>query len=141
MALNGIVLILALSVATKVVAQTLEETKPQVITSSRPMRDISNLLQGIYLRPFTYEDPFWIWSGDIGPREGWKGQYPIDRSFLMPFQLDSHHAPELDAALLNSIVDAYNHQADGPHVRLYQDEVFPLTSLPHYKYCFFSHCI
>jgi hypothetical protein len=88
---------------------------PYEINSARPMDHLADLLQGIYSEVVTYEDPFWMWGADIGPCNDWIGLYPIDRTFALPFELNSSGVPEFGTAFIEIFISSYNQQADGPH--------------------------
>jgi hypothetical protein len=90
----------------------------QIITSGRPLSEAAILLQGRFAKPITYEDPIWIWEGDVGSSETVRGLYPKNRSFSLPDELSPDYKSELDLALMLKIVAAYHDQTDGPRFRI-----------------------
>ncbi len=82
-----------------------------------PMENVAGLLEQMYIKPVTYEDPILNWSGDIDqvPNSlGEKLKIPKRRSISMPSEVHPRQTATLDAALLNRVLDAYNKQTDGP---------------------------
>jgi len=75
-------------------------------------------LQEYFAKPVTYEDPIWMWEGDMTTSAVAKGLYPRDRTFTLPVELKPGKNLTLDTALLGEILDAYHRQTDGPRSRV-----------------------
>lgn len=78
-----------------------------------PLVQAADLLERMYGKPVTYEDPVLLWKGDTEPvpfAKGYFGMVPLRRSFLMPVEADPGVTPVLDLALLNKVIDAYQKQ-------------------------------
>jgi len=101
-------------------AQTGGSGEPQVITSGRPLDLAADLLQGRYGKPVTYEDPIWMWGGDVEPNARGNALWPRDRSFSLPVETRLDQAQIDDAALLGKVLQAYHQQTDGPVFRIAQ---------------------
>ncbi len=101
-----------------ILAQTREPADWQVITTRRPLVEAANLLENRYLKPITYEDPIWAWSGDVEPIAVARGLYPKEMTFTLPIDLNASQLPVLDASLLNKVLDAYHRQTDGPRFEI-----------------------
>ncbi|MGD0869396.1 MAG: hypothetical protein ABSB88_07595 [Bryobacteraceae bacterium] len=91
---------------------------PQTISSPRPLLDLCELIQSWYAKIVTYEDPIWVWRGELESRRGnenvkW-GLFPKARTFSIPASLSPATAPTLSLQLLDSFVDLYHRQTDGP---------------------------
>jgi hypothetical protein len=95
---------------------------PQVIADKiTPMEYAADVLEHMYLKPVTYEDPILSWSGDIGQVPNGIGKMlniPKRRSFEMPIEAHPSKTPTLDVGLLKRVVDAYQDQTDGPRFRV-----------------------
>lgn len=100
--------------------QALSPSNSKVITSGRPLSEAARLLEGIYAKPVTYEDPLLMWRGDIGWSSSGAGVnlHPKDRSFSLPVEFGEQKPPTLDLALVERILDAYHTQTDGPRFRV-----------------------
>lgn len=90
----------------------------QAISSPRPLLDLCELIQSRYAKIVTYEDPIWVWRGELESRRGnenvkW-GLFPKARSFSIPASLSLVQAPTLSLQLLDTFVDLYHRQTDGP---------------------------
>jgi hypothetical protein len=95
---------------------------PQVITDAHHLiYRVAGLLEEMYLKPVTYEDPILNWSGDIDEvpnAMGEKLRIPKRGNFTMPLEANPRKNPVLDEVLLRKIVNAYQEQTDGPRFRI-----------------------
>jgi hypothetical protein len=91
----------------------------QIIIEPRPLYNVAMLLEKRYHKMVTYEEPISVWRGELiakghdpdGPFGLWLKE---DRRFVVPDGLDPQLTPELDVAVLKSVIEAYNLQnADG----------------------------
>jgi hypothetical protein len=89
-----------------------------VVTSARPLYDAADLLEGMYAKPVTYEDPKWMWNGDTTTSPVAKGLYVKKRTFTLPDAVFEGSADALDETLINRVIAANNSQTDGPRFRL-----------------------
>lgn len=101
-------------------SQTISPSNSKVIISGRPLSEAAKVLEGIYAKPVTYEDPLWMWDGDIGSSSSAAGVWlhPKDRSLSLPVEFGEQKPPTLDLALVKRILDAYHTQTDGPRFRI-----------------------
>lgn len=81
----------------------------------RPLADAADLLQHLYGKVVTYEDPVWVWRGDLetqpggDPNRKW-GLFPKARGFTMPPETGSE--PNL-ASVLQRTLAAYDQEGSG----------------------------
>jgi hypothetical protein len=99
-------------------AQRVPVAGRQVVTASRPLVTVKELLEGVYSKPVTYEDPMRVWRADlqvIPGRDEYAGQalFPKTRRFVLPAGWSATETTALDAGLLGKILDAYHAQNDG----------------------------
>lgn len=94
----------------------------QVITeTARPLEKAADLLERLYGKPVTYEDPILLWKGDTEPVPYAKGNVrlvPVRQSFSMPVEADPNVTPVLDLPLLNKVIDSYHQRSDGPRFKV-----------------------
>jgi len=96
---------------------------PEVIVAPRPLNDISMSLEKLYHKVVTYEEPISVWRGELitkgrdpdGPFGLWLRE---DRRFVVPDGLEPQRTPELNVAVLKSVIEAYNLQ--NPEGTLFQ---------------------
>lgn len=92
-----------------------DKTLASRVTGPRPLYDAAELLEALYAKPVTYEDPILVWSGDIEPsRVGAKGLYPKERSFTWPTSVTPEQNRVLSVDLLEQVLRRYHEQTDGP---------------------------
>jgi hypothetical protein len=88
---------------------------PTPIASPRPLADAADLLVHLYGKVVTYEDPVWVWRGDVEPEPGgdpnrkW-GLFPKAHGFTMPAETGVD--PDL-ASVLQKTLAAYHQQGLG----------------------------
>jgi hypothetical protein len=88
---------------------------PTPIASARPLADAADLLQHLYGKVVTYEDPVWVWRGDLetqpggDPNRKW-GLFPKAHGFTMP--VETGVDPNLASVLQKALV-AYHQQSVG----------------------------
>src|SRR5271157_6062611 len=84
------------------------------VSSPRPLFDLAARVQSSYAQVVTYEDPVWVWRGDLeamGENENAKwGLRPGTRAFSIPPVLDPRRTPMLSLSLLEGAVDSYHQQ-------------------------------
>lgn len=108
----------AFAILPSVSAQAGASISPKVITSGRPLSEVVMRLREYCAKPVTYEDPIWMWEGDIAPSPVARGLYPRDRALSLPVGLKFGQDESLDAAMLGRILEAYHYQTDGPRFRI-----------------------
>jgi hypothetical protein len=87
------------------------------IGDPRPLMAGAAILQEIYGRPVTYEDPVWMWSGDFGPSPiGARGLYPIGGTFRVRDSI--RVGRQIDVGVVNEMLGAYHQQTNGPRFRV-----------------------
>ena len=90
------------------------------ITSPRPLADASDLLQHLYGKVVTYEEPVLVWRGELesqagrDPNRKW-GLFPKPQGFLVPS--DTSLDPNL-ASALSKTLDAYHQQTSGTRFQI-----------------------
>jgi hypothetical protein len=88
--------------------------EPEVIESQSPLYEVAMLLKERYHKAVTYEEPILVWPGDLVAKgrdpNGPFGQWPKDRRFVIPGWLSPQRTPELDLAVLGTVIEAYNLQ-------------------------------
>jgi hypothetical protein len=95
--------------------------EPIQINSHSPMYDAAEMLEGMYLKPVTYEDPILVCDSDLDSMpliNGEMRRIPKRRSFSMPSDANPKNTPILDSKLLREVLDAYENQTNGPHFRV-----------------------
>ena len=114
---NAVAAIIAVGAVTSPAALA-QSGSAQTITSPRPLADAADLLQKEYLKPVTYEDPVWIWPGDLATRDNAQNArwtlFPKNRSFAVPAEANAAQTPALNPALIAAVVQAYEGQNDAP---------------------------
>jgi hypothetical protein len=88
----------------------------ETVVSPRPLGTVADRLQESWARPVTYEDPVWLWSGDLEtdkPGVKWS-TYPKRRVMQIPTAAVKNLDRKRDSALLTQIVEAWNRSAGGP---------------------------
>jgi hypothetical protein len=98
------------------------------IVSPQPLMEVVRLLEAMYAQPVTFEDPVWVWPGDMvlkGKDENAPLAYLLkDRRFDFPGWLTLEEAPTLNAAVLGRLLGEYNAQmADGTHFRVVESRL------------------
>src|SRR5579863_9065895 len=92
---------------------------PRMIATNRPLAEAADLLQHIYGKVITYEDPILVWDGDLTPSgrnaTGRHGVGPKALSFRMPAETGSE--PDVSAVLAKTLA-GYHQQTDGPRFQL-----------------------
>lgn len=91
---------------------------PQAIKSGRPLYNVADLLEEMYAKPVTYEDPILIWNGDMAAQPPYPGLYPKTRSFVPPSVMQPKAMLNLDALLIGKVLEEYDRQIDGPRFRV-----------------------
>lgn len=84
--------------------------------SPRPLATAADRLQESWARPITYEDPVWLWSGDLEtdkPGVKWS-IYPKRRSVEVLAGALKNLNRQQDAEFVSQMVQAANRGADGP---------------------------
>jgi hypothetical protein len=108
---------------------------PQVITNKHHlMLYAAELLEQMYVKPVTYEDPVLSWSGDTSQVPNSVGKMlaiPKRGKFTMPVEANPYKTPTLDIELLEKVVDAYQKQTDGPRFRVTSSQ-WGLHLIPNY---------
>jgi len=88
----------------------------ETVVSPRPLGTVADRLQEAWARPVTYEDPVWLWSGDLfadKPGVKW-ATYPKHRAVQLPPAAVKNLDRKQDSTLLAQIVEAWNRSAGGP---------------------------
>lgn len=85
----------------------------RVVASARPLMSEADRLQHIYGKVVTYEDPVYVWRGELRPLG--RGFAPLDIAFFRP--ADSGSEPSAEGAL-REIIDAYHQQTAGPRFKI-----------------------
>jgi hypothetical protein len=99
-------------------AQVAEPKSPDIIAKTpRPLANAAVLLQERYGKPVTYEDPILKSNQDVELNERGNGLLPKSRSFSLPAEARPDQTPQLDALLLNRVLDAYHASNDGPRFK------------------------
>ena len=94
-----------------------------MIHSGRPLSDLSLLLEEKYAQPVTYEDPVWLWRGDLSV-QGSDERDPLalwlkNRKFVLPLQVNTSETFKINMGVLQGIIEAYNRQnADGTQFKI-----------------------
>jgi hypothetical protein len=103
-------------------SQENKASTPYVIgPTPRPMSDAADVLQRLYCKVVTYEDPILISIDDTEPitySTGNIGLLPKSRGFSMPSEVDIKRSPKLDSRLIGSVLNAYDAQTDGPRFKV-----------------------
>jgi hypothetical protein len=87
-----------------------------LITAPRVLANVADLLQQAHGKVVTYEDPVWLWRGELEGRNGrtvWL--FPKSRVFNLPAGF--HESLDI-AAAAGSAVQSYNDQTDGSRFQL-----------------------
>lgn len=88
----------------------------ETVVTPRPLGTVADRLQEAWARPVTYEDPVWLWSGDLftdKPGVKW-ATYPKHRAVQLPPAAVKNLDRKQDSTLLAQIVEAANRSGDGP---------------------------
>jgi hypothetical protein len=86
------------------------------VSSPRPLADASDVLQHLYGKVVTYEEPFLVWRGDVvGDPNVKLGLFPRFQSFLMPSELGSERDP---GVALEKTLDAYHRQTSSSRFKV-----------------------
>lgn len=88
----------------------------ETLVSPRPLAAVADRLQEAWARPVTYEDPVWLWSGDLfadKPGVKWS-TYPKQRVVQLPTAVVKNLDRKQDSTLLAQVVEAANRSGDGP---------------------------
>jgi len=88
----------------------------ETVVSPRPLGVVADRLQEAWARPVTYEDPVWLWSGDLfTDKPGFKwSTYPKQRVVQLPTAAVKNLDRNQDSTLLAQVVEAANRSGDGP---------------------------
>lgn len=126
----AVVLMLAMQVAERLDlrAQTGPQDKAGAIVSSRPLADVSLLLEERYAKPITFEEPVWAWRGDVEVKgedeNAYMAQWLKGRRFELPEGLNPQQTPTLNAALLEKVLGAYHSQnGDGTRFKVLESRM------------------
>ena len=86
------------------------------IEAPRPLSVVADRLQEAWARPVTYEDPVWLWKGDLTTDKlgGKWPSYPKPRPAEVPKSALANLNRSKDAAFATQIVEATNRLSDGP---------------------------
>jgi hypothetical protein len=85
----------------------------------------SVLLEKMYLKPITYEDPILLWKGDTAPIQNAIGQtlrIPKKSNFIFPVEADPEVTKNLDIGLLERVNHAYQTQTNGPIFKIIKSD-------------------
>ncbi|MDQ2711078.1 MAG: hypothetical protein M3Y72_17345 [Acidobacteriota bacterium] len=92
----------------------------QVIRDPRPLAQLAILLQYRYAKAVTYEDPLWVWTGELqaggraNPTAKW-ALIPITRALSLPALLNTSQGP---SAILTQAVAQYNSRPESPQFKV-----------------------
>lgn len=97
---------------------------PTKITSPRPLAQAAELLQNLYGKVTTYEEPVWVWRGEL---ESMKGRDPETKWGLNPklqiMTMPQETGTERNlAAIVTRTVDNYNQQISGVKFQMLQSK-------------------
>ncbi|MBN1570254.1 MAG: hypothetical protein JXA73_20600 [Acidobacteria bacterium] len=106
-------------------AQTKQAAIPdipkKIADEHTPMEYVARMMEQVYLRPVTYEDPIMSWIDDFQQIQNSRGEIikiKKRRSFEMPGEANRLKTPTISVELLQRIVDAYHEQTDGPRFKI-----------------------
>ena len=88
----------------------------ETLVSSRPLAAVADRLQEAWARPVTYEDPIWLWNGDLftdKPGVKWSA-YPKQRAVQLPPAAVKNLDRKQDSTILAQVVEVANRSGDGP---------------------------
>lgn len=89
------------------------------ITSPRPVYDMCDMLESMYGLPVTYEDPVYVWAGDLTQKPPHPGLYLKERSVNIPMATGTNLVgTKLQAGEIGRILELYHQQSDGPRFRI-----------------------
>ena len=95
----------------------------EVISAPRPLVEVADRLQEMYAVPVTYEDPLWVWPGELEQMgHDTSGQYLVvkTRSVFLP-AVNPGDQPL--GAVLEQVVERFNNETDGPQFRVARSPV------------------
>jgi hypothetical protein len=95
----------------------------EVISDGRPLVEVANRLQEMYVVPVTYEDPLWLWPGELEQMgHDTSGRYLAVKARSVFLQAVNPGEQPL-GEVLEQVVERFNSETDGPQFRVVRSAV------------------